>query len=805
MKKKIIKITENIPSTSQKNNTIHTLNKIQDQSKTKEELNNLSVNYNKSIVTKKIKLKRNIKRVKNKNIGTKISENIIYNNFISRYKNMTINYNSIISDRLINNITSHIVASFKEFLIYGDIFEFLNKYYKKKESSYLLKEIINSNVTNGFFTPNYSILLEKNYLLKNIQEKQRLLENEGDEEKKTEKNKEKADEENIFTSKIMYSILNQTNTSDAINVLGLDNNNNNEDKDIEKIDILIKTVKDLENNNNKNKIFYKKKLIKIGNNNNNNFNSNKICKFRQYVNITDNKPNKLNENNNEDQSKKPLNFELLPKTSIINKYNNINNYSLKNSEGKCISKFNSINNNESNLSNDNFNSINNEKRLNTIEGNKKTFRRKLLFSNFKENDNMEKSLKNFICPYIKPVKQSLSYSKKKIDKNSSNIYNSKKKNNFYKECLNSSLYQKYFNNDINFINKNTYTKKFHKIYIKNLFNSTNSEKNEYINFAKDKNIENDIIKNEFSKTENRIKSYRINKGIGANNLILNSNLNISSSRKSLNKSYSNEANNYSQNTQKICNNIPKNIKRKLFIDEDRKSSINNKYNTNTNINSNRDKTITNIPSITKKIVFTNYEKEKDKNIIEGNNITINHKQNINLSINNVYSTIDNHSRKKIKIVITNGKKMSSEKQKNKNRITIKNNEYFEIFDKNTDKNLTFNYQNSINATTRDINKNTISIINKRISTPQAKQLINESNLKNFGKKSIKYFLNKVNDKNNSYEKIEINNKLNSNYNNPQRISNNDDLNNTQTKNNENKTGKRRKYIVLRDRNVCIYN
>jgi hypothetical protein len=97
--------------------------------------------------------------------------------------------------------------------------------------------------------------------LKNIQEKQRLLENEGDEEKKTEKNKEKADEENIFTSTIMYSILNQTNTSDAINVLGLDNNNN-EDKDIEKIDILIKTVKNLENNINKNKIFYKKKTNK---------------------------------------------------------------------------------------------------------------------------------------------------------------------------------------------------------------------------------------------------------------------------------------------------------------------------------------------------------------------------------------------------------------------------------------------------------------------------------------------------------------------------------------------------------------
>mgnify|MGYP003571349272 CR=1 FL=1 len=335
---------------------------------------------------------------------------------------MTIYYNSIISDRLMNNIRSHIVASFKEFLIYGDIFEFLNRYYKKKESSFILKEIINFYVSNEFFFPNYSILLGKDYILRNVKEKQKLLENEEDEKKKTKKNKEKSDEDNIFNSKVMYSILNQTNTSGAINILGLDKNNNNEENEIEKIDILIKNI---ENKDNKNKIFYKKKLIRIGNNNNN-LNSNKICKLRQYVNIMDNKPNKLNENINEDKSKKPLNFESLSKTNINNKCSNINNYSLNNNEGKYISKFNSINNNDSNLSKDNFYSNNNERKMNTIEGSKKKFRRKLLFSHLKENDIKGKSLKNLIYPYIKPIKQSLSYSKKKIDKNSSNKYNSKK-------------------------------------------------------------------------------------------------------------------------------------------------------------------------------------------------------------------------------------------------------------------------------------------------------------------------------------------------------------------------------------------
>jgi len=87
-----------------------------------------------------------------------------------------------------------------------------------------------------------------------------------------------------------------------------------------------------------------------------------------------------------------------------------------------------------------------------------------------------------------------------------------------------------------------------------------------------------------------------------------------------------------------------------------KASINNK--SNTIFNYKKNKTITNTPTRKKKILFINSEKEKDKNMVEGNNITININQNTNYSINNVYSTIDNHSRKKKKMVIKIEKKIN---------------------------------------------------------------------------------------------------------------------------------------------------
>ena len=83
-------------------------------------------------------------------------------------------YNSYIAFKLIHNISCHIVASFKDYLIYGDIFDFLTKYYKKRKSLYLLKEILHYYRANTIIYPNYVVFPEGIYIFKNIQQKQRM-------------------------------------------------------------------------------------------------------------------------------------------------------------------------------------------------------------------------------------------------------------------------------------------------------------------------------------------------------------------------------------------------------------------------------------------------------------------------------------------------------------------------------------------------------------------------------------------------------------------------------------------------------
>ena len=96
-------------------------------------------------------------------------------------------YNSIIITRLMHSINSNIVAVFKEYLIYGDIYEFLTKYYNIKRSPSLLKDIIDFYIANNIIFPNYVILPEGNYIYRNIQQKQRIIDNQEENLKKKKK------------------------------------------------------------------------------------------------------------------------------------------------------------------------------------------------------------------------------------------------------------------------------------------------------------------------------------------------------------------------------------------------------------------------------------------------------------------------------------------------------------------------------------------------------------------------------------------------------------------------------------------
>ena len=154
----------------------------------------------------------------------------------------------VISD-IIDNETTHLVASFKEFLIYGDYSEFLQGYFHVREIKKFLPLIFDYYHSSTVIFPNYVILEEKKYIYKNIQKKQQIInvqqEQEELENNKKKKEKEKEEEKlklddddninfdsdstsksEILTSHALNSILNQTNTSNNIKLFGLNKNSN---------------------------------------------------------------------------------------------------------------------------------------------------------------------------------------------------------------------------------------------------------------------------------------------------------------------------------------------------------------------------------------------------------------------------------------------------------------------------------------------------------------------------------------------------------------------------------------------------
>ena len=155
----------------------------------------------------------------------KTIEKIAYCNFMNQhYKNKDF-YNIKVIDEIIHNESSHIVAEFKDYLIKGDISEFLQQYYKKKESLNLLPKIYEYYISCSVIFPNYVILPESQYIYKNIQRKQRVIDIQQEQEDKEENVKngliEQEKEPTIFNTQAFDSILNQTDTSGAKLYFGL--------------------------------------------------------------------------------------------------------------------------------------------------------------------------------------------------------------------------------------------------------------------------------------------------------------------------------------------------------------------------------------------------------------------------------------------------------------------------------------------------------------------------------------------------------------------------------------------------------
>ena len=159
--------------------------------------------------------------------------------FINKYIKNETYYNSIIIEHIIHNEPGHIVAEFKDFLILGDINEFLQNYYKIKESKYILPKIFEYYINCSVIFPNYVVLPESQYIYKNIQKKQKVIDVQQEQEDKEENIKKglikQEKKEDIFTTQILDSILNQTDTSGIKQFFGVSNDGNSMGDQLSKI------------------------------------------------------------------------------------------------------------------------------------------------------------------------------------------------------------------------------------------------------------------------------------------------------------------------------------------------------------------------------------------------------------------------------------------------------------------------------------------------------------------------------------------------------------------------------------------
>ncbi len=463
--------------------------------------------------------------------------NLKFKNFYSLDNNF---YNIKIINEIIFNESTHIVSLFKEILINDDNSEFFQNFYTLENSKKILPKIYEYYIACSVIFPNYVILPESKYIYKNIQRKQRVIDNQQELEEKIEREKknfynnnkyfDEQPDDTVFTTEAFDSILNQTNTSESKRMFGIkDSYYKGNNSSIEKI---IQIIDDEENKKNKKKIVnmnLKKNLKRKKNNNNkNNVNNNNLNNNNKNINsVKKNKNNNCNEmyfkrnlnsndninlnnNNNNKGRNYKRNINNYKSNSLLN-FNNISN--INNSKNKNIystidvelkNNFfsNNINNNNNNNNNYNFVKnlfLNNNK-------NKSNINKKIIFSILSNNKNV--FLKNFF--------------KKKVKKNSEkNIINSYTKRNLINHNnnrnKNKNLSLSNISKDFKTIQSNLNAKNgIIKIPLttreNEINNNNNNNNNEIIN----------LISKKIDKKKNKIQF--INKSISphkSKNLILN--------------------------------------------------------------------------------------------------------------------------------------------------------------------------------------------------------------------------------------------------------------------------------------------
>ena len=162
------------------------------------------------------------KKQKKSKILSKFSiEKYIFNRFQRTYFIDELFYGGRVVNDIIYNEKTHIVATFKDYLILDDLSEFLKRYYTTMESEIRLPKFFEYYETYSRIYPNYTSLPESRYIYKNIHKKQKMIDQQQDlemsmERKKTRQKKEKDNNIQVFSTEVCNSIANDSSYIDLL-------------------------------------------------------------------------------------------------------------------------------------------------------------------------------------------------------------------------------------------------------------------------------------------------------------------------------------------------------------------------------------------------------------------------------------------------------------------------------------------------------------------------------------------------------------------------------------------------------------
>ena len=286
-----------------------------------------------------LNIKKNLKTLMKK---IEYRANYLLKHHYKKYIHM--DYNILIIENLMSNGRCHLVAVFKNYLIEDDTSEYLRRFYKAKESAPRLKKLFLYHDETSVIFPNYTPLIESQYLYNNVIRKQRVIDEQQSLENKRNElklNKNNLNilkkEDRLFNSTILGEILTQSESVLRI-VFGIEKNEKKSDES---------------------------KKIDFNNLNINNNEDSDYVEFKQIINKMENAEENINIANNNNSL---VGYKLNSNNVLKYKLKLVNNPNNMQSKYKNYEKLNNITNNSTNITNSsNNNNINSNINLNIIK------------------------------------------------------------------------------------------------------------------------------------------------------------------------------------------------------------------------------------------------------------------------------------------------------------------------------------------------------------------------------------------------------------------------------------------------------